>query len=78
MGHFAFAPENGGTKIVWSFDADFKGNPYMHLVGLFMDKMLGGYFEKGLTNMKTHVESHPTVEPAPTIGSAVTDSTASH
>ena len=78
-GFFTFTPENGGTKVNWSFDADFKNNPYMHLVGLFMDKMLGGYFEKGLANMKAYVESHP-VAPAtpatPEIGTAVTDSSA--
>lgn len=53
---FTFSKEGDGTKITWAMDQDVSGSPiamrpmckYMYL---FMDKMIGPDFEKGLLNM---------------------------
>lgn len=61
-GAFTLSPYEGGTKVVWSLDADMReGVPvYMQPVatymGFFMDGMVGPDFEKGLENLKTVVE----------------------
>jgi hypothetical protein len=48
------------TKVTWAFDADMGDWPLKRYVGLFMDKMLGGDFEKGLANMKAVAEQEST------------------
>jgi len=48
----------GATKATWTFDIH---NEFpMNAMGVFMnmDKMLGGDFESGLSNMKKYVENH--------------------
>lgn len=38
-------------KLTWYMDADMGNNPIARVMGLFMDKMVGESFEKGLTNL---------------------------
>lgn len=55
---FIFKPANDSTTVTWSM---YGPNSFMaKAVGLFMnmDKMVGGEFDKGLTNLKTLVESN--------------------
>jgi uncharacterized protein YndB with AHSA1/START domain len=43
------------TEMTWIFDQDL---PYFNrYFGLFMDKMMGKHFERGLTNFKTLIET---------------------
>jgi carbon monoxide dehydrogenase subunit G len=48
-------PHANGTRITWTLDQEL---PYfLRWVGLGMDGMLGPAFEKGLTKLKTNLES---------------------
>jgi hypothetical protein len=42
----------GGTKVIWSMDSDMGMNPIGKYFGLFMDKMVGPDFEKGLKDLE--------------------------
>jgi len=55
---FKFEPGEGNAKtnVTWSFDADMGEWPLRRYVGLFMDKLIGGDFEKGLANLKAVAE----------------------
>ena len=57
MSHFILtAKDTTSTKLVWTFESDNGLNPISRWVGLFMDKMLGPDYEKGLANMKAYCE----------------------
>lgn len=58
-GKFAFAKSDSGTKITWSMENDMGMNPIGRIFGLFMDKMVGPDFEKGLASIKEVAESVP-------------------
>lgn len=69
-GSFKFEPAEGGTKVTWGMDMDMGMNPVGKYFGLFMDQMLGGDFEKGLTDLKKVSESYtppvvPEINPMP-------------
>ena len=40
-----------GTKVTWSMDTDMGMNPVKRVFGLFMDRMMGATFARGLKNM---------------------------
>jgi effector-binding domain-containing protein len=50
-------PESPGTRVTWSFDADFGFNLFGRYFGLFLDRVLGSYYEKGLANLKVVAEA---------------------
>ena len=50
------AKDSASTKLVWTFESDNGLNPFSRWMGLFMDKMLGPDYEKGLANMKAYCE----------------------
>ena len=54
---FNFVPQAAQTNVNWSMQG--KNNFMFKAMGMFcsMDKMLGGQFEKGLTDLKSIVES---------------------
>jgi hypothetical protein len=56
---FTFRPEGAQTLVTWSMTG--RNNLIAKAFCLFMnmDKMIGGDFEKGLTNMKSVVEAAP-------------------
>ncbi|TAH42862.1 MAG: hypothetical protein EYC69_04630 [Bacteroidetes bacterium] len=58
-GVYTFAPDGTGTKITWAFEFDTGFNPLLRILGKFMDGMVGKDFEKGLTKLKTILESMP-------------------
>ncbi|MEM8587997.1 MAG: SRPBCC family protein [Pseudomonadota bacterium] len=41
----------GGTSVTWSMQADMGLNPIGRVMGLFMDRMIGPTFERGLANL---------------------------
>ncbi len=44
---------DGRTHVTWSMDADMGMNPIGRVMGLFMDRMVGPTFERGLANLDT-------------------------
>ena len=52
---FNFHKVATGTRVVWGLDADFGNNPIGRIIGLFMDKMMGKTFERGLSNLSLAV-----------------------
>ncbi|MCF8253251.1 MAG: GyrI-like domain-containing protein [Bacteroidia bacterium] len=59
---FYFEPTESGSKVTWAMDSEEKGMPIWMIpmsryFKLFMDKMIGPEFEKGLVNLKNQVEA---------------------
>lgn len=52
------APEGAGTKVAWLFDSDLNSLPERWF-GLMFDRWIGADYEKGLANLKAHVEKMP-------------------
>jgi hypothetical protein len=54
---FTFQPQGGGTQVTWTMSG--RNHFLAKAMGLFMDcdKMVGGQFETGLTNLKSLVEA---------------------
>ncbi|MGD9930716.1 MAG: GyrI-like domain-containing protein [Mangrovibacterium sp.] len=50
---FRFSEEDEQTTVVWGFGADMGMNPLARWMGLFINRMVGPDFEKGLQNLKT-------------------------
>jgi Polyketide cyclase / dehydrase and lipid transport len=59
VAEFSFKPEGNQTAVTWSMTG--KNNFMAKAMHLFMnmDKLVGGYFEKGLAQMKSVVEAAP-------------------
>ncbi len=55
-GSIELKPEAGGVRVVWADAGDLGLNPMNRWVGLFLDKMIGPDFERGLANMKKLAE----------------------
>ncbi|HTX87651.1 MAG TPA: SRPBCC family protein [Bacteroidales bacterium] len=55
-GKFLFEPQGDSVKVTWTNDGDLGYNPFARYMGLFMGKMLGPDFEKGLANLKKLAE----------------------
>lgn len=55
-GYWKFEEQDGKTKVTWGMKTDMGSNPIGKYMGLFMDSMIGGDFEKGLANIKKHCE----------------------
>jgi hypothetical protein len=56
LGTMELAPEPGGVRVVWSTTGDLGMNPVNRWFGLFLDKLIGTDFERGLANLKQIVE----------------------
>jgi hypothetical protein len=59
---FTLVNRGGITDVTWAHHVDAGINPVSRWFGLFMDGQLGKYFEIGLQNLKTRVESLPVQE----------------
>lgn len=55
-GSLELMSEGTGQKIIWLDQGDLGMNPMNRWVGLFLDKMIGPDFERGLANIKQIVE----------------------
>lgn len=49
---FVLAPQDGQTLVSWSVQSDFGFNPVFRVFGLFMDRMFGPIYERGLQTMQ--------------------------
>ena len=54
---YVVVPDSNGTKVIWSLDVEAGANPLLRIMGKFMDGMVGKDFEKGLSKLKTVLES---------------------
>ena len=66
-GGWTVTPAPGGSDVTWYMDMDMGNNPIARWMGLFMDKMVGPDFEKGLTDLSKLAESSAPVAKEPTI-----------
>ena len=48
---FSLKQQLDSTEVVWSTRSDFGMNPVGRVFGLFLDKMLGSTYERGLKNL---------------------------
>ncbi len=55
-GTFLFEPISSGTRVSWIMNGDMGENPLMHWFALASDKLIGGDFEAGLSNLKSIAE----------------------
>ena len=58
-GSMTLEPADGGVKLIWVDGGDLGMNPMSRWFGLFLDRIIGPDFEKGLANMKRLVEAAP-------------------
>ncbi len=61
LGGYKFEPEGEKTKMTWSMDSDMGMNPIGRFFGLFIDKMVGRDFEKGLKNIDSVLSAMPVI-----------------
>jgi hypothetical protein len=55
-GSMTFSPNGKLTEVRWTTQMNFGGNPALHWMTLFGDKMVGPDFEAGLANLKALAE----------------------
>ena len=55
-GWIELRPQGGGLQAVWVDSGDLGINPMNRWFGLFLDKMIGPDFERGLSNLKKLAE----------------------
>ena len=48
---FTLTPSDAQTRVTWSTTSHFGNNPIGRVVGLFLDKILGGTYEMGLQQL---------------------------
>lgn len=56
-GSMTLQPADAGVKVVWVDAGDLGMNPMNRWFGLFLDKMIGPDFDRGLTKMKALAEA---------------------
>lgn len=56
---FFLRPVEGGTEVKWTMDSDMGWNPIGKIMGLFMDKLIGPDYEKGLKQLDSVARSQP-------------------
>lgn len=56
VGSMEVTPSGSGVRVVWIDAGDLGMNPVNRWFGLFLDKIIGPDFERGLSNLKTIVE----------------------
>ncbi len=54
---FLLSEENTGTRVVWRFETDLGGNPYMRCFGLMIENFVGADYERGLAKLKRVLEA---------------------
>ncbi|WP_341502305.1 SRPBCC family protein [Gallaecimonas sp. GXIMD4217] len=55
--YFRIREEKGGSELTWGFRVDFGNDIMGRYMGLMMDTMVGGEYEKGLAKLKGQLES---------------------
>jgi carbon monoxide dehydrogenase subunit G len=60
---YTLIPDQTGTNLTWTLNADMGASPIGHLFGPMMDSMVGKDYVIGLSNLKRVVEAAPKVVP---------------
>ncbi len=68
---FHLVPAGQGTKVTWTLDQSFESSLIGRYFGLMMDSMVGKDYEKGLSKLKTLVETFPAADISHTSGEIV-------
>ena len=56
--HFVLEPTaGGGTRLTWAFDASFGWDLLGRYVGLFLDRLIGDEYARGLAQLKQKLEA---------------------
>jgi hypothetical protein len=58
-GSMTLTPAGDGVKVTWQDSGDLGINPLFRWFGLFIERMIGPDFEKGLANLKRVAEAAP-------------------
>lgn len=58
-GYYQFEPVKNGTLVTWSFQTDIGDDPFTKYMGLMMDNVVRSDFDRGLQNLKSHIEDLP-------------------
>lgn len=64
---WTITPTGTGSSITWWIDTDMGNNPVARWLGLFMDKMIGPDFDKGLSDLAKVAEANPPAPKEPNI-----------
>jgi hypothetical protein len=56
---YRLEPLNEGTQVTWAFETTMSNSPIEKYMGLLIDRMVGTDFEKGLQNLKAHIQNTP-------------------
>lgn len=59
---YLLQPEDGGTKLTWTFETDFGLNILGRYWGLLLERQLGPLYAQGLANLKRIAEELPKVD----------------
>ncbi|MGQ0502330.1 MAG: SRPBCC family protein [Panacagrimonas sp.] len=59
---FHLTGEEGGTRVEWHYEADFGTDIVGRYFGLLLNRMIGPDYERGLSRLKTLVETLPTAD----------------
>lgn len=57
LSRYTLQARDGGTHLIWRFEAELGMNPLMRWFGLMFDRMIGGDYETGLSQLKRLLES---------------------
>ena len=55
-GALMLADTTTGTRVSWTNEGEFGGNPFIRYIGLMMDSMVGKDFDAGLNKLKLLAE----------------------
>ncbi len=58
---FLLTPSGSGTRVVWTLEIDLGFSPAGRYFGLFMDRMIGPDYERGLRRLKIAAEAAPAI-----------------
>lgn len=67
LGIWELKPNGSNTDLIWRMKSKMGYNPLHRWMGLFMDKMVGNEFEKGLANINKLAATGELVSPADSI-----------
>jgi hypothetical protein len=71
IGRILLVPTDVGTKVTYSVEGRYGHNPAHRIMGLFVDKFLGKFFEKSLLKLKEVSEANPVVVPAEAVSPGI-------
>lgn len=59
LARYNLQPEGDGTRVIWTLESEFGASLLGRWFGLMLDGMVGPDYERGLVQLKAHVETLP-------------------